>query len=59
MNQNRIDIIINRHMARILTDLEKARCSVVYKKMVKTGLIWMRSDINEMIKKEERMKRNV
>ena len=40
--------IINRHIARTMTDLEEAGCPVVFKNAVKSNLQWLRSDLNEM-----------
>ena len=39
--------IINRHKARILSNLEDAGCPVVFRDAVVSGLNWLRSDINE------------
>ena len=41
--------IINRHMARMLTDLEDANCPKIYRDAVKSGLSWLRSDLEEEI----------
>jgi hypothetical protein len=51
---NDIDRIVNRHMARLLTDLEDAGCPVVFRETVKARLSWMRSDLKEM-RDEERL----
>jgi hypothetical protein len=42
------DTVVNRHMARILADLEDAGCPVVFRDAVKTKLVWLRSDLNAM-----------
>jgi hypothetical protein len=42
------DRIINRHIARLLTELEDAGCPVIFRDAVKSKLAWMRSDLNEM-----------
>lgn len=42
------DRIVNRHMARLLTDLEDAACPAIYVDAVKSKLAWMRKDLNEM-----------
>lgn len=42
------DKIINRHKARLLTNLENANCPSVYIQAVKSALNWMRSDLNEL-----------
>ena len=40
--------IINRHIARTMTELEEAGCPVVFKNAVKSNLQWLRSDLNKM-----------
>jgi len=42
------DRIINRHIARLLTELEDAGCPVIFRDAVKSKLAWMRSDLNEL-----------
>ena len=42
------DAIINRHMARLLTELEEAACPAIFRDAVKSKLSWMRQDLNEM-----------
>jgi len=37
--------IINRHMARLLSDLEDAACPAIYRDAVKAELMWLRSDL--------------
>ena len=39
--------IINRHKARILSDLEEANCPLIFRNAVVSGLNWLRSDIEE------------
>ena len=51
------DRIINRHMARLLSELEDAGCPVVFRDAVKSKLAWMRSDLKEM-KDDDRTRRN-
>jgi hypothetical protein len=51
------DRIINRHMARLLSELEDAGCPVVFRDAVKSKLAWMRSDLKEM-KDDDRPRRN-
>ena len=41
------DKIINRHTARLLTELEDAGCPVIFRDAVKSKLAWLRSDLNE------------
>jgi len=50
------DGIINRHMARLLSELEEAGCPAIFREAVKSKLQWLRSDLNEM-KEEERNER--
>jgi hypothetical protein len=40
------DTIINRHMARLLSELEDAGCPVIFRDAVKSKLAWLRSDLN-------------
>jgi len=42
------DRIVNRHTARLLTELEDANCPVIFVQAVKSKLAWMRKDLNEM-----------
>ena len=39
--------IINRHKARILSDLEEADCPLIFRNAVISGLNWLRSDIDK------------
>jgi hypothetical protein len=41
------DAIINRHMARLLSELEEAGCPAIFRDAVKSKLQWLRSDLNE------------
>ena len=41
------DRIINRHTARLLTELEDAGCPVIFRDAVKSKLHWLRDDLNE------------
>ena len=38
--------IINRHMARLLSELEDAGCPVIFRDAVKKELTWLRDDLN-------------
>jgi hypothetical protein len=40
------NLIINRHMARLLQNLEDAACPDIYRDAVKAALVWLRSDLN-------------
>lgn len=42
------DSVVNRHMARLLSELEAANCPSIYIDAVKSKLVWMRSDLNEI-----------
>ena len=42
---NEMNTIINRHMARLLANLEDAGCPAIYKDAVKAELVWLRSDL--------------
>jgi hypothetical protein len=42
------DKIVNRHLARTLTDLEDAKCPAIFIQAVKSSLIWLRDDLNAM-----------
>jgi hypothetical protein len=46
-DDNEVNTLVNRHMARLLTDLEDAKCPRVYHGIVKGALVWLRSDICE------------
>jgi hypothetical protein len=37
--------MINRHMARLLTDLEDAGCPKLYIQAVKSALTWLKDDV--------------
>jgi len=41
------DRIVNRHLARVLTELEDAGCPHIFREAVKSAITWMRSDLNE------------
>jgi hypothetical protein len=45
------DKIINRHIARLLTNLEQAHCPDIYVQAVKSELSWLRSDLKELLEK--------
>ena len=48
MNDTRdLNAIVNRHIARLLTDLEDAGCPAVFREAVKSELVWLRSDLND------------
>ena len=42
------DAIINRHMARLLSELEDAGCPTIFVEAVKSKLVWLRRDLNDM-----------
>ena len=41
----RTDKIVNRHMARLLDELEQAHCPVIYRDAIKRELVWLRDDL--------------
>lgn len=43
-----IERTVNRHTARLLTNLEQANCPDVYKQAVKAEMTWLRSDLKEL-----------
>lgn len=43
------DKIVNRHIARLLTNLEQANCPDVYVQAVKSELSWLRSDLKDLL----------
>ena len=43
--------LVNRHMARLLSELEDAECPVIFRDAVKKELIWLRDDINGKVTK--------
>jgi hypothetical protein len=50
-------VIVNRHMARLLADLEDAGCPVVFRECVKSRLQWLREDLTETKETDERTDR--
>ena len=42
-----IDRIVNRHMARLLSELEEAGCPSIFRDAVKSKMSWLRDDLNE------------
>lgn len=48
-----INRIVNRHMARILTELTDAGCPALFVDAVKSKLQWMRSDLAKATQKEQ------
>lgn len=45
--------IVNRHIARLLSDLEDAGCPAIFRDAVKAELQWLRSDLNELEQMKE------
>ena len=41
-----INALVNRHMARLLSELEDAGCPVIFRDAVKKELVYLRDDIN-------------
>jgi len=48
--------IVNRHMARLLTDLEEAQCPAIIRQAVKSALGWLRKDLTDLTGERERNK---
>jgi hypothetical protein len=44
-----VERILNRHIARLMCNLEDANCPEVYKQAVKAELSWVRSDLKAAI----------
>lgn len=42
-----VERIVNRHTARLLTELEEANCPRVFREAVKSEIQWLRSDLKE------------
>jgi len=42
------DRLVNRHMARLLDELQDAGCPAIFREAVKSEMVWLRSDLNEM-----------
>jgi hypothetical protein len=40
--------IVNRHIARLLTNLESANCPEIYIQAVKSEMAWLRSDLQNL-----------
>ena len=51
---NRTDAIVNRHMARLLDELEEAGCPAIFRNAVKSKLVWLRDDLAKANEKNER-----
>lgn len=55
---NEINRIVNRHMARILTELTEAGCPALFVDAVKGKLQWLRSDLAKATQKEHQYARD-
>lgn len=44
------DRVVNRHMARLLGQLEDANCPDIFVDAVKAKMAWMRADLNALWK---------
>ena len=42
--------VINRHIARLMTELEDAGCPVIFRDAVKSKLQWLRADVLDKTK---------
>ena len=43
--------MVNRHLARLLDNLENAHCPDIYRQAVKTEIQWLRSDLSQLIER--------
>jgi hypothetical protein len=48
MASNELSRIVNRHKARLLTNLEDAGCPQIFRNAVVAELDWLRSDLSEI-----------
>ena len=39
--------IVNRHMARLLSELEEAGCPAIFRDAVKSKFVWLRDDLDQ------------
>jgi hypothetical protein len=53
-----IERTLARHTARLLTNLEDARCPDIYHKAVKDELTWLKSDMKEITQPKENENEN-
>jgi len=44
--------VVNRHMARLMDELEEGGCAKVFRDAVKGKIVWMRNDIIEVVKEK-------
>jgi malate synthase len=47
--------VVNRHIARLMTDLEDANCPVVFRSVVKGRMQWLRDDLVAEFGGDEKM----
>ena len=47
-----IERIVNRHIARLLQNLEDSKCPIVYIQAVKSEMQWLRSDLKDAVQEE-------
>lgn len=47
MTINEVMKLLNRHMARLLCNLEEAGCPAIFRDAVKGAFNWLKSDLNE------------
>jgi len=48
MESTELSRIVNRHKARLLTDLEDAGCPQIFRNAVVAELDWLRSDLTKI-----------
>ena len=53
-----MEAVVNRHIARLLSELEEAGCPAIFREAVKSKLQWLRADLNEMNEGERHARGN-
>lgn len=48
MASNELSRLVNRHKARLLTNLEEAGCPQIFRNAVVAELDWLRSDLSKI-----------
>jgi len=49
-----VSSVVNRHMARLLQNLEDADCPLIFRDAVKAELVWLRNDLTANNDRNER-----
>ena len=47
MSDTNTSAVINRHMARLLSQLEDAGCPILFREAVKGAFVWLRDDLTK------------